>query len=375
MEDPTFISWRRAFLAYESRRSQAAPYWSSAKGDPHWHYRTPLSWAAFLGLPKTVELFLDQGADVDDSGHEHYVSPLQAAAYQGFFKIVQTLLDHGADINRKEGLHGTALQAAMESRDSATVALLLGGGADVNSNDGHFCPPLQAALTQSMPEFVPRLISLGANVNAQGGRFGTALQAAARFGHEAAVDVLLQSGARINTNCGYYGNPLQAACKSGHAAIVRKLLDHGADVNAIGGGYRNTFRAALCMRELLTTKKEILTMLAQGGARVPLDTLLIAINNDGKTDIVELIIKHDHTIGSRDCDTEVSKALLWSHWKVVELLMERTIWTPELHVEELIKFEARCGKEMSEEFRQKVKGYVLDIAPVPKEALDGAMEN
>ena len=358
MEDPTFIGWRRSFLAYESRRGQAAPYWSSAKGDPHWQYGTPLSWAAFLGLRKTVQLFLDQGADVNESGHKHYVSPLQAAAYQGFSKIVNTLLDHGADINRKESSHGTALQAAMESHDSATVALLLDRGADVNISYGYYYSPLQAALTQAMPEFVPRLISLGADVNAQGGQFGTALQAAARYGHEAAVDLLLQKGAAINTSCGFYGNPLQAACKGGHPRIVRKLLDLGADSNAVGAKHRNAFRAALCMYELLTTKKEILTLLVQAGARVPLDSLLIALNNEEKIDIIELIVKHDQTIQSRDCDTELCKALLKSHWTIVELLMERTLWTPELHVRELKKFEARWKKEMSEEFRQKVRSYV-----------------
>ena len=370
MEDPTFIGWRRAFLAYESRRGQAAPYWSSAKGDPHWQYGTPLCWAAFLGLPKTVEMFLNQGAHVNEAGPKHYVSPLQAAAYQGFPNIVKILLDHGADINRKESSHGTSLQAAMESRDPATVALLLDSGADVNICHGYSHSPLQAALTQAMPEFVPRLISLGANVNAQGGQFGTALQAAARYGHEAAVDLLLQNGAIVNTSCGYYGNPLQAACKGGHTSIVRKLLDLGADANATGAKHRNAFRAALCMYELLTTKKEILTMLVQAGVRMPLDSLLIALNNEEKIDIIELIVKHDQTIGSRECDTEVSKALSKSHWKIVELLMECTIWNPDLHVKELIKFEARCGN-VSEKFRQKLREYIPDVVPVNEGNLSG----
>ena len=354
-EDPVFLGWRRSFLSFVSVRGRKAPYWSSARGDPNQQYGTPLCWAAFLGLSQTLKLFLDQGADVNEPGRKYYCTPLQAAAYQGFPGIVKTLLDYGADINKKEGAHGTALQAAFESRDPATVALLLNSGADVNAQCGYYHSPLQAALTQAMPEFVPRLISLGADVNAQGGQFGTALQAAARYGHEIAVELLIQNGADINANCGYYGNPLQAAAKGGHSMIVRRLLGLGADPNAKGGEHRNAFRAALCMYELLTTKEEVLTMLVCAGAHVPADSLFIAIHNDLDANIVELIINHDPTIKTRNCDTEMNHALRkWATWRVVELLMDRTVWNPEAHVDALAYY---LGNRMPEEFGQRVRDY------------------
>jgi hypothetical protein len=170
----------------------------------------PLYYASFAGLVGTVQLLLENGANVSAQGGK-YGNALQAACEGGYEKIVQILIDQGANVNAQAGSYGNALQAA--------------------SFEGH-------------EKIVQILIHQGADVNAQGGRHGNALQAASFEGHEKIVQILIDQGADVNAQAGDYANALQAACEGGYEKIVQILIHQGADVNAQGGRHGNNLQAA-----------------------------------------------------------------------------------------------------------------------------------
>ena len=190
----------------------------------------------------TVELLLDQGADVNAAGGS-YGTALQVASRCGRLDFVKLLLDHDADVNAQGGRCGNALQAASNTSNTGTVKLLIDRGADVNLQGGYYGTALQAASTTSYTGTVKLLLDHGADVNAKGGFYGTALQAASDGYHLSLVKLLLENRADVNALCGEYKTAYQAALRGnppkGWEAFRQKtlqlLIDYGADVN-LGAG-------------------------------------------------------------------------------------------------------------------------------------------
>jgi ankyrin repeat protein len=249
---------------------------------------TPLSFAAELGHKEMIQLLLDQGADVNESGG-FFGNALQTASKNGHLTVVQLLLNHGADVNASGGrFYGNALQAASAEGHEMIVQLLLDQGTDINvsgkfysnlsvrsyctsleapSASGHLIQlllnrgadinamgihrsVLQSASASSHESVVQLLLNQGAYAmgpsynTSMGPEYSTALQAASANGHLIVVQLLLNQGANANASGGFYGNALQAALANGHESVAILLLDQGADINATGGYYRSALGAA-----------------------------------------------------------------------------------------------------------------------------------
>ena len=153
---------------------------------------------------------------------------LQAACFRGNKDTVQMLLDQGADVNAQGGENGTALQAACFRGNKETVQMLLDQGADVNAPGGQYGNALQTACYYGYKEIVQILLDRGADVNAQGSDFGNALQAACSHGNKEIVQMLLDQGVDVNVQGGRYRNALHAASFNGYKDIVQILLGKGA---------------------------------------------------------------------------------------------------------------------------------------------------
>ena len=61
---------------------------------------TPLSWATLIGQPKTVELLIQKGADVN-AGNRDGATPLHIAAFLGQYEIAELLIENGANVDAK----------------------------------------------------------------------------------------------------------------------------------------------------------------------------------------------------------------------------------------------------------------------------------
>lgn len=95
---------------------------------------SPLYYASDKGLPRSVRMLLDKGADINARGGPCNTA-LQVASNLGRQDIVEILLAKGANVNASAGgEHGTALQAASYHGYQDIVRMLLGKGADVNGS-------------------------------------------------------------------------------------------------------------------------------------------------------------------------------------------------------------------------------------------------
>ncbi len=196
---------------------------------------------------------------------EYLGRALQSAAYVRHHSVCKWLIDDcGADVNYGGALHGTALQAALESAASrhfdeneVLIEMLLSRGANANppSMDEelegddlsepkltlltHTSPISQALMIQHTPKakyLVSMLLAHGADINLTGGEYHAPLQVAARF-HPCMLEYILDAGADINAVGGAFGTALHAAAFRGKFEAVKVLLSHGADARIIAGKY------------------------------------------------------------------------------------------------------------------------------------------
>ncbi|KIV82741.1 hypothetical protein PV11_04825 [Exophiala sideris] len=191
---------------------------------------------------------------------------LTAACFYGSFSTVQLLLEQGADVNAyaRIGSYGTALIAACSRviGDSKMVGFLLDRDADIDA-----CAP--------------------------SGVYGTALIAACFCDDSGTVQVLLDRGADVNTlaSTGSYGTALIAACRSGISSLVYDLIARGADTNAQVhvGNYANALDAAAAASPI-TTRDELLNVLLERGTRYNVGLVT------KYTDMVQYTRRHRHRV-------------------------------------------------------------------------------
>ncbi|KAI1414763.1 hypothetical protein F5Y13DRAFT_197313 [Hypoxylon sp. FL1857] len=235
--------------------------WNNAhnKRDDYYGSNPALHCAVAKGHGKTVEVLLNNGADIIVEGN----NALSFAARAGLDNMCQMLLGKGANINGVDGSFGTALVAAIIYGHHSTAKMLLDKGADINAAGGHCGTALHAAAYSQHEKMVKMLLDRGAEVNARGGQYGTALQAATYSEHKNIVKMLLDKGADVNAQCGQHGTALYIAVSKAHEDITKMLLDKGADVNAQGGQHGTALHVAAyygC--------NNIATMLIDYGARI-----------------------------------------------------------------------------------------------------------
>ncbi|KAF8128280.1 ankyrin repeat-containing domain protein [Mycena galopus ATCC 62051] len=228
------------------------------------NYSSPLGVACSWGDQGIAQLLLENGADVNLRGGD-YGSVLGAACYWGHQKIAQLLLENSADVNLAGGNYGSALGAACYQGYQEMAQLLLEKGADVNLAGGEYGSPLGAACYQGQQKTVQLLLEKGANVNLEGGNYGSPLGCACYQGRQEIAQLLLEKGANVNLEHGEYDSPLRAAWSSGHQEIAQLLLEKGADVNLAGGEYSSPLGAACYQGH-----QEIAQLLLEKGADVNL---------------------------------------------------------------------------------------------------------
>ncbi|KAI0903784.1 ankyrin repeat-containing domain protein [Ustulina deusta] len=230
---------------------------------------------------------------------EYLGRALQSAAYVRHYSVCKWLIDDcGADVNYGGALHGTALQAALESAASrhfdeneVLIEMLLSRGANANppSMDEelegddlsepkltlltHTSPISQALMIQHTPKakyLVSMLLAHGADINLTGGEYHTPLQVAARF-HPCMLEYILDAGADINAVGGAFGTALHAAAFRGEFEGVKLLLSHGADARIIAGKHGSVLHSAVyrCPSPFSSKHhRQILDLLLEAGADV-----------------------------------------------------------------------------------------------------------
>ncbi|KAJ5477775.1 hypothetical protein N7530_003284 [Penicillium desertorum] len=227
-ETNSFVTWVRL---HEIDR----PWYTEVNFEgPVGEIASPIYYASFLGLEVILRSII---ATYGKSPRLSDMLNAQAST-RGHKETVQLLLDQGADVNAQGGWYGNALQAASAGGHKETVKLLLDQGADISAQGGCYGNALQAASTRGLKEVVQLLLDQGPDVNARGGTYRNALHAASTRGHIDIVQLLLDQDADVSALGGEFGIALLAA-SGRRKEVVQMLLDQGADANTQGGDCGN----------------------------------------------------------------------------------------------------------------------------------------
>ena len=284
------------------------------------------------------------------------VKLLVSAARLDELGVVRTFIKWGVDVNggakSDRGVQTTALQEAVENRNTVLVRLLLDAGADPNAHDEQREAGQMALRTaihgrSSSLEIAELLIEHGADVNTHTEFYEkswTLLTEAVFFdGGIDAVRMLLKAGARVND----VGDmtALQIAVLRYDVEIVHLLLDAGADVDCpMGEAYADNCRSAVMenkisflrtplQRTVSDDNFEMCQILLEAGADVNgfpaadyFRPLIPASNNEGRpsrhlNDEGIYEDDYDKVRGGRRMCTPLQEAVLQNSFVLVRLLL------------------------------------------------------
>jgi ankyrin repeat protein len=194
---------------------------------------------------RIVKFLMENGADPnarDEAGEfltgGKNATALMLAARSRDPRTVQLLLDHGADVNAAASTGATALTEAISARHVEAVRMLLERGARVNYAFGQIRQtPLIWASFQECPEIVEMLLDAGADVHAKDALGSTALVWAAMSERDdtATVAALLRAGALAEVKTAMGETPLTWAARRGRTGVV-KLIEDVAKANVAREG-------------------------------------------------------------------------------------------------------------------------------------------
>ena len=256
--------------------------------------RTPLLCAVHFKRPQTVQLLLDQGADVDlptRGLRRPNRTPLHCAIELDQFEIFETLLKFSPNVDARDNLDGTPLSLAIGRRRIDYVQRLLAAGADVESKIR-----LQTALThatlnlQDLP-IAQILIDNGANLETPSDTKGNMLHPAVNHGRTDIVQFLLNNGININRQDISGLTPLMVCAKSSIAVNMRELLPYSPAINL----QDNFGRTALHFAVYYGFEEKTSILLEHGAEPLIVDkenfNALGTARRQGHEKIVEILVK------------------------------------------------------------------------------------
>lgn len=188
--------------------------------------------AASKGSNAQVKKLLAKGANINDPIGKYGETALMLAAHNGHADTVELLIDEGADIEAKAKWGRTALIREADWGDTEDVKLLINKGADIEARDDEGKTALMAAAMSDKTETVKLLLKKGADIEAKDEEGQTALMAAAMEDQTETVKLLLKRGADIEARDEEGQTALIVAAKKYNSDAVKLLLRKGADIEA-----------------------------------------------------------------------------------------------------------------------------------------------
>ncbi|KAL8675920.1 MAG: hypothetical protein Q9224_007350, partial [Gallowayella concinna] len=194
-QNASFAHWIR--MTHRDRgidKDEYVDFWHQVDGS----YPSPLYYAAFLGLCKSAELLLRDGADPNSKGGK-YRYPILAAVVAGEKELVELLANAGADINSRQDETGwTAVHLAVLNNRMHCLGKLATLGADLNARDCNGQAPLHLAAHGGHIDCMRFLLSSGADMEAEDELSCTPVVLAAESGQQRALMELLEKGAKVD---------------------------------------------------------------------------------------------------------------------------------------------------------------------------------
>ncbi|PQE14100.1 ankyrin repeat-containing protein [Rutstroemia sp. NJR-2017a BVV2] len=172
-------------------------------------------------------------AEPESITYFHFSMAFYLAAKYGQKVALQLFLDNGADVNALDTDERSALHWAAEGGQLEIVHLLLAKGANINTVDKEKRSAVYWAVQGGNPKIVQLLQENGADVIAVDEGNRSALYWAVECGHLEIVQLLLDSNLNIAITHDDVRSALHWAAQEGRLEILRLLLDNCVDLAGI----------------------------------------------------------------------------------------------------------------------------------------------
>jgi ankyrin repeat protein len=198
----------------------------------------PLHVASIHGCTATVELLLENSADIEEKVeffHEGAeCTSLHFATFFNHPETMEMLLTHNAAVETLDYYGNTPLIRASKKGHEVAVGVLLRFGANVEAANEECMTSLFQAVSKGHADITQLLLNHGADTKSIDHRGWTALHYAASIGNKDIARMLLASSADIKAlNC-KRRSALQIACISrrSDSAMVKLLIEEGSNIDS-----------------------------------------------------------------------------------------------------------------------------------------------
>lgn len=223
--------------------------------------RTPLFHAVSSGSTKTLELLLDNGAQIEWTNQMN-VTPLHASVIRGDSEMVKKLIKHGALLDKYDSYGETALYDAAIRGHSTIVQQLAEAGADLDiKNEGGISAYFQAASTFD-EKTMKMLADYGCDVNCRDNKGLTTLMRAIGAGNKPLAASLLENGLDIDAADNDGWTALDIAMIKRDESLVTLLLLSGASLQTVDA-QNNTILHRAAARGTSTLIRHLLAVKSQ----------------------------------------------------------------------------------------------------------------
>lgn len=194
--------------------------------------QTPLMMAVYGKNYGNAKILLDAGASINEQNDKGF-SAIMYAVDVNDESILRLLVECGADLELKNNEGQTALFLASKGlRNHACLSYLIKSGGDVNIADKFKMTPLSNAVHYGDAKKVEILLAANAHVDAVNNVGETALMTVAYNDDLDKAKALIKSGADVNAKSERGETPLIYAVDRMHVRMAKLLVKSGADVNA-----------------------------------------------------------------------------------------------------------------------------------------------
>jgi len=186
---------------------------------------SPLDTYATLGLPETVNVLLNSGAEIDGTDPEHGRTALMRSTINGNFVVSKLLIEKGAEVNMvAEGGKVSALSYAVRNEVMRKVAT---SGEGVEEEGGGEVFNLLEMLEQEIEggEVGDKQCSSNREKNDKNSVFDLGCEPGKEYLR--ITELLVSSGADVNLQDKNGRTPIMIAALAGHKNLVQMLLKTG----------------------------------------------------------------------------------------------------------------------------------------------------
>ncbi|KAL6834246.1 ankyrin repeat-containing domain protein [Trichoderma sp. SZMC 28015] len=193
--------------------------------------RSPISWAAWSGHARVVQLLLEKVTNLELGDDIHGWTPLMIAVRGGHESVVELLLDR-CNINAKSSQGYTSLHMTAQLENKTVFDLLIKNGADIEARDNEGHTPLAVAAMEGRMNPVNWLLENGVDIESRDNTAQTPLMLATIMKHEDLVKCFIEAGADIDAMDYCKTTPLMQATIDKQEDLVRYFVEAGAEKEA-----------------------------------------------------------------------------------------------------------------------------------------------